>query len=70
MSESEKARARREAWEKKELAEFIRKTPESREKFETASGIKVHRIYTPEDEVPFDEIGLPGQHPFTRGPYP
>ncbi|MFL5410413.1 MAG: methylmalonyl-CoA mutase family protein, partial [Myxococcales bacterium] len=70
MSESDKARARREAWEKKELAEFTRKAPESREKYETASGIKVHRIYTPEDEVPFDEIGLPGQHPFTRGPYP
>ncbi|MFL5430963.1 MAG: methylmalonyl-CoA mutase family protein [Myxococcales bacterium] len=70
MSESDKARARREAWEKKELAEFTRKAPESRERFETASGIKVHRIYTPEDEVPFDEIGLPGQHPFTRGPYP
>jgi methylmalonyl-CoA mutase N-terminal domain/subunit len=70
MSESEKARARREAWEKKELAEFTRKAPESREKYETLSGIKVHRIYTPEDEVPFDEIGLPGQHPFTRGPYP
>jgi methylmalonyl-CoA mutase N-terminal domain/subunit len=72
MSESDKERARQQrlAWEKNELAEFVRRQPESREKYETLSGIPVHRVYTPEDEVPFDEIGLPGQHPFTRGPYP
>jgi len=72
MSESDKERAqkRREAWEKNELAEFVQRQPESRQKYETLSGIPVHRVYTPEDEVPFDEIGLPGQHPYTRGPYP
>jgi methylmalonyl-CoA mutase cobalamin-binding domain/chain len=72
MSESEqdRARQRREAWEKNELAEFVRRQPEAREKYQTLSGTPVHRVYTPEDEVPFDEIGLPGQHPFTRGPYP
>src|SRR5207302_5004284 len=47
-----------------------RRQPEARDRYETASGIPVHRVYTPEDAVPFEEIGLPGQFPFTRGPYP
>src|SRR5437763_12661262 len=68
--ENEKARAQRLDWEKNELAEFRRRQPESKERYETASGIPVHRVYTPEDAVPFEEIGLPGRYPFTRGPYP
>src|SRR5262249_17620193 len=68
--EKEKARARRVEWEGNELREFRRRQPESKERYETASGIPVHRVYTPEDAVPFEEIGLPGQFPFTRGPYP
>ncbi|HUJ27380.1 MAG TPA: methylmalonyl-CoA mutase family protein [Myxococcales bacterium] len=60
----------REQWEANELAEFRRKQPESRERYETQSGIKTHRVYTPEDVPPFEEIGLPGKYPFTRGPYP
>ena len=30
------------------------------------------RVYTAEDvaDLPFDAVGLPGQYPFTRGPYP
>src|SRR5437764_10252895 len=68
--ENEKARAQRLDWEKNELAEFRRRQPESKERYETASGIPVHRVYTPEDAVPFEEIGLPGKYPYTRGPYP
>ena len=30
------------------------------------------RVYTPADtaDTPWEEIGLPGRYPFTRGPYP
>src|SRR5947208_5154683 len=68
--EKEKARAQRLQWEENELKEFRRRQPEAKDKYETASGIPVHRVYTPEDAVPFEEIGFPGQFPFTRGPYP
>src|SRR5438270_3624718 len=68
--EKEKARAQRLEWEKNELKEFQRRQPEAKDRYETASGIPVHRVYTSEDAVPFEEIGLPGQFPFTRGPYP
>src|SRR2546423_15467677 len=68
--EKENARAQRLDWEQKELKEFRRRQPEAKDRYETASGIPVHRVYTPEDAVPSEEIGLPGQFPFTRGPYP
>jgi len=36
------------------------------------SGISLKPLYTPEDieEIPYEEIGLPGFFPFTRGNYP
>jgi methylmalonyl-CoA mutase N-terminal domain/subunit len=70
--EASRARAARQDWEAKELKEFVRKTPEARDKYETLSGLPVHRVYTPEDVAgtPFEDIGLPGRYPYTRGPYP
>ncbi len=36
--------------------------------FKTMSGLPVNDLYSPED--PPESIGLPGEYPFTRGPYP
>jgi methylmalonyl-CoA mutase N-terminal domain/subunit len=62
----------RSEWEAGELAQFVARQPESRVADRTASGLPTKRVYTPEDVagVPFEAIGLPGQFPFTRGPYP
>ncbi len=70
--EVQKARAQRLQWEKDELASFLRKQPEAKQKYETLSGIPVERVYTPEHVAgtPFEEIGFPGRYPYTRGPYP
>lgn len=64
--------AMRKDWEEKELAGFIKRQPESKPEYFSASGLPLKRVYTPEDiaDTPFDEIGLPGQYPYTRGPYP
>jgi methylmalonyl-CoA mutase cobalamin-binding domain/chain len=50
----------------------LAKRPETRPQYFSGSGAPVQRVYTPADiaDVPFAEIGLPGQYPFTRGPYP
>jgi methylmalonyl-CoA mutase N-terminal domain/subunit len=69
-SKPEPVRRAREEWERNELRQFIERQPEARERYETLSGLPVKRVYTPEDAVPFEKIGLPGQYPFTRGPYP
>ncbi len=59
-------------WEKNELAGFVRRQPESRADYKTASGLPLKRVYTELDapETRFDDLGLPGRYPFTRGPYP
>src|SRR5213080_3322655 len=38
----------------------------------TASGLPLKGVYTAEDVagISFEEIGLPGEYPFVRGPYP
>ncbi len=61
---------KREEWESTELKKFLERRPEAKQNYQTLSGIPLKRIYTPEDEVPFEEIGFPGAYPFTRGPYP
>ena len=61
-----------EAWEQLELAGFLRKSPERQGQFNTLTGFPVKRVYTPLDlaQTPAEDIGLPGQYPFTRGAYP
>jgi methylmalonyl-CoA mutase N-terminal domain/subunit len=57
-------------WEKSTLADTLRRAPERQEKFITASSKEVNRLYTPIDLPDFDyldELGLPGEFPYTRG---
>jgi methylmalonyl-CoA mutase N-terminal domain/subunit len=74
MTDDEASRIEREVrdWEANELASFRSKRPESREQYYSGSGAPVNRVYTPADVagIPFEDIGLPGRYPFTRGPYP
>ena len=60
-------------WEGNTLAKALERFPESRETFETLSGIEVERLYTPEELVDADyerDLGFPGEYPFTRGVQP
>ena len=59
-------------WLHTELADALGRSPERKAAFNTESGLPLKRVYTPLDsaDIPFGEIGLPGQFPFTRGPYP
>jgi methylmalonyl-CoA mutase cobalamin-binding domain/chain len=68
----ERIKALQRAWEADELRAFLERQPESRAAWRTGSGLPVERVYTPADiaGTSFDEIGLPGRYPFTRGPYP
>ena len=68
----ERARRLQAAWEGNELRGFLARQPETVTDARTLSGLPVQRVYTPADiaDTAFEEIGLPGQYPFTRGPYP
>ncbi|KPU26606.1 methylmalonyl-CoA mutase [Caloranaerobacter sp. TR13] len=64
--------AKRE-WEDSTLSKTISRFPERKEKFTTGSGLEVKRLYTPEDIKDLDyneDLGYPGQYPFTRGVQP
>src|SRR5579863_10015702 len=65
--------AARKNWEEKKLNPSMKRGKERREKFETSSGIEIKRTYEPEDvkDLDFlDDIGFPGEYPFTRGVQP
>jgi len=55
------------------LEPSLKKRPERKPEFVNTSGIPIKRVYMPTDIADFDymnEIGLPGEHPFTRGVQP
>jgi methylmalonyl-CoA mutase N-terminal domain/subunit len=59
-------------WESREVAAFVARSPERQIEFRTGGGMALKRVYTPLDlgETSLEDIGLPGQYPYTRGPYP
>jgi 2-hydroxyisobutanoyl-CoA mutase large subunit len=61
-----------DAWEKNEVANFVKRAPERADEFCTLGGFPLKRTYTALDvaDTPLEDIGLPGRYPFTRGPYP
>ncbi|HQO05729.1 MAG TPA: methylmalonyl-CoA mutase family protein [Fervidobacterium sp.] len=51
----------------------ISKFPERKQKFTSTSGYEIKRVYTPEDVENIDyvnDIGFPGDYPYTRGVQP
>src|SRR6266849_6264661 len=63
----------RNKWTKKKLEPSLKRGPERRERFATTSGIEIKRTYEPDDvkDLDFlDDIGFPGEYPFTRGVQP
>jgi methylmalonyl-CoA mutase cobalamin-binding domain/chain len=67
-----RAAALRAAWEAGELRAFLERRPEARAEYRTLSGLPLKRVYTAEDvkDLRQEDLGLPGQYPYTRGPYP
>ena len=60
------------SWEKNEVKAFLARQKEKKDQFFTSGGFPVKRTYTRLDieDIPEEDIGLPGKFPFTRGPYP
>src|SRR5277367_6130474 len=63
----------RKNWEDRKLNPALKRGPERKPKFVTSSGIEVKREYDPEDLNDLDfvnDLGFPGEYPFTRGVQP
>jgi len=60
-------------WEETTLKSILERSPERKESFKTTSDIVLKRLYTPLDVEGSDyleELGFPGEYPFTRGVQP
>jgi methylmalonyl-CoA mutase N-terminal domain/subunit len=60
----------RDRWEQKTLPLSQERFPERKEQFITTSGESINRLYTPLDVADLDyvdQIGQPGEYPYTRG---
>lgn len=63
----------KQRWESTTLAKTLKRFPERRAQFETVSGSTVDRLYTPvptERQRYLDQLGFPGEFPYTRGVQP
>jgi methylmalonyl-CoA mutase N-terminal domain/subunit len=73
--EQQKAASERRRWEEKTVAGSLTRLPEryAPEGYTTISGVPIQRVYTPADLPGFDymeDLGLPGEYPYTRGVHP
>lgn len=59
-------------WEEETLASALKRHPERKVQFRTSSGIELPRILSPSYSVPdyAEQLGFPGEYPFTRGIQP
>ncbi len=66
-------RSTKEAWEEETLDPVLDAYGERQDRFATVSNHELDRLYTPEDAADTDyeeELGYPGEPPYTRGVYP
>ena len=74
MSDFKKIDKKTEEWKETTLKKVLERFPERKAEFHTGSDIEVERVYQPrhalnEDKY-LEEIGLPGDYPYTRGVQP
>jgi methylmalonyl-CoA mutase, N-terminal domain len=65
-------RAGYDRWLKEVYQPWVEESPETKQRYETASGIPLKPTYTPEDvsSLSQSDLALPGVYPYTRGVYP
>ena len=61
---------RKKPWEKEVLHPITNKYPERKKEFYTTSNIPVPNVALPDEENYMEQLGFPGEFPFTRGVQP
>ena len=73
MGADRKIPEEKKRWERETVEKVVSRFPEREKQFETISGLPVDRLYTPDDMSTLDyldDLGFPGEYPFTRGVQP
>lgn len=69
----EQLKEKQSDWNENKVGKALSKFPERKEKFVTGSNQEVERLYTPANIEDFnyeEDLGFPGEYPFTRGVQP
>jgi len=69
----QKIKKNQDNWNENKVGKALSRFPERRQKFVTGSNQDVERLYTPADIEGFnydEDLGFPGEYPFTRGVQP
>jgi methylmalonyl-CoA mutase N-terminal domain/subunit len=68
----DKIREKKKEWETSTLSKSLRDTPEKKKSFTNLSQKVIERIYTSlEGDIDYlNDLGFPGEYPYTRGIYP
>jgi len=69
----QKIKRNQDNWNENKVGKALSRFPERRQKFVTGSNQDVERLYTPADIEGFnydEDLGFPGEYPFTRGVQP
>src|SRR6056297_1623647 len=73
MTDKKEISREKEKWEKTTLKKVTDRFPETKDEFTTGSWLPIKRLYTPadrKDDNYLENLGFPGQYPFTRGVQP
>ncbi len=73
MKSTPKIEQKKEAWQKSTLKRVLDKNPERQESFATGSWLPVERLHLPQpfsEEGYLQNLGFPGEYPYTRGVQP
>jgi len=71
--DKKKVEEQKKKWESSTLEKMLSKAKERKDPFKTLSGIELDRLYTPlevKDSEYAEQVGFPGDYPFTRGIQP
>lgn len=71
--ELEQIKQQKEKWQEQHVVPLLEQFPERRQQFVTGSSDPIERLYSPDDNQNLDylnDLGFPGQYPFTRGVHP
>jgi hypothetical protein len=61
-----------EQWQSQVLAPWTQRSGEGGKDFQTASGVPLRPLYSPDDiaDQSYPDLSFPGVYPYTRGVYP
>ncbi len=73
MAQNKRLQTKKQEWENNTLKKVLERFPEQKEQFTTGSWLPVERLYLPKpfsEEEYLQQVGFPGEYPFTRGVQP